>query len=242
MEALARRAGPATRAERAGIEEEALTRDREEEIMREIGTRVRGHAVRYQPHEVRESFVSGRPMLTYQELFIIEEMKRRNTVAGVTEQSVAAVARRMIGTGGVPAITGSNAGAIYFNIQSQIDALRLAVSRPFHDIPAGPTTPYAGQFRERRRRASAELIRWYDALPGTVSGSSRSLGKAARFLEWTLIAEKMSDEWVQATGASLYGSNTRQIQATRRAHHDFLTTRLPTYLRGLPPLRSSSTP
>jgi hypothetical protein len=84
------RVGEVTRVEEAGVEEEARTRLRERQVMADIAAqepwraRTGGAAVKPVPRraeeltgEVRDSFRSGWPMLTYPEGFIIEEMKRQ---------------------------------------------------------------------------------------------------------------------------------------------------------------------
>ncbi|MBC8461377.1 MAG: DUF4157 domain-containing protein [Deltaproteobacteria bacterium] len=99
--------GAITRAEEAGVREEATTRERENEIMAQITaseawTKHTGGAAvppaLAKEKEVRESFISGFPKLTYQEFFIIGEMKSINSVAGVDEEKVRPIARKILST------------------------------------------------------------------------------------------------------------------------------------------------
>lgn len=95
--------GPVATAEQAGIAEEAQTRARENEIMDEIAAAQRWTltATPARPAEVREILRTGWPQLTYQEYFIIEEMKRRKRVPNLDEQQAVLAARRMVGSRGV---------------------------------------------------------------------------------------------------------------------------------------------
>lgn len=79
----------------AGTWEEATTRDREEEIMKEIKLgepweHYTGDAdyqpIDYEPNKkVRESFGSGLPQLTYEERFIVEEMFSQTRFPGINK-------------------------------------------------------------------------------------------------------------------------------------------------------------
>ena len=99
--------GEVTRIEEAGIKEESSTRDTENQIMKEIqaseawktnlsGTDIPPSATKEK--EIRNEFVSGLPKLTYQEFIIVEEMKNRNQVAGVNEETARPIARSMLST------------------------------------------------------------------------------------------------------------------------------------------------
>ena len=111
MKKMARYAGAVTKAERRRVREEALTRDREAEIMEEIRNNdawksrtggAKPRAISYQPEDVRGSFISGLPKLTYQEFFIIEAMKKRyrSALGKMDEREVHSAARGMVGEGG----------------------------------------------------------------------------------------------------------------------------------------------
>ena len=101
-----RQYGEVTRSEQAGVHEEAQTRLQERRIMAEIAgqepwrTLTGGAAVERVPRraselygEVRGSFISGWPMLTYQEYFIIGAMKDNTRVTGIDERRAHAIAR-----------------------------------------------------------------------------------------------------------------------------------------------------
>lgn len=87
------RGGAVTRQVRLRLREESRTRQREHEVLQEIqaspdwasllGTQ-RVPVTPHQPEDVRASFVSGEPRLTYQESFIVDAMQRRYAT-GMTE-------------------------------------------------------------------------------------------------------------------------------------------------------------
>lgn len=103
------RIGSVTRAEEAGVREEAQTIFEERQIITDIvsqeawGSLTRNADIEPVPEraedlheEVRGSFRSGLPKLTYQEGFIIEEMKRLNRVSGMNEAEALEAAQALI--------------------------------------------------------------------------------------------------------------------------------------------------
>jgi hypothetical protein len=130
-----RGAGAVTSAEEAGVAEERQTRTRENEIMDEIAS-AQGWSVSPTParaEDVRASFRSGRLMLTYQEYFIVEEMKRRNRVPRLDEAQAVAAARQMAETGGVESVSPGSVSTFTFD--------RAAVTRHRGTAAAVPVEP-----------------------------------------------------------------------------------------------------
>lgn len=112
-----RGAGSVTIAEEAGVREESQTRTRENEIMADIAA-AQGWTdtpTPASPENVRGSFRSGLPKLTYQEYFIIEEMKQRNRVSGLDEARVVTEARSMAATGGVENVSAGSTSVFTFD-------------------------------------------------------------------------------------------------------------------------------
>jgi hypothetical protein len=184
--------GAVTRAEEAGVTEEAQTRRRENEVMEEIAA-AQSWSVTPTParrEDVRASFRSGLPMLTYQEYFIVEEMKRRNRVSRLDETQAVAAARQMAATGGLEYVSPASTGTFTFDaaavarhggiaaavpveppsIDDALECARLGQSsRPPADMSAACTEllrilrgsdPLPYEPVERRARMHAILMNW----------------------------------------------------------------------------------
>lgn len=157
--------GRITRIEQGMIIEEAITRTRENRIMEQISasplwsehTRQRGFNRSGETDaEIRNSFTSGLPKLTYQEFFIIEEMKNRNRVEGVDEGPIRLAARNLIRNGSLKPISGPNANDESFSISmSQIDQSRRLIAEPPPSRP--PTISNARQCIETYNRNRRNL-------------------------------------------------------------------------------------
>ncbi len=103
--------GSVTRYEEAMIREEARTRAKENEIMQQIydaGGLQRSDLAQAGQEDVRNSFKSGFPKLTYQEYFIIEEMKRRTYFSAIIEANAVRAANQMIDTRTVDSVRPGN--------------------------------------------------------------------------------------------------------------------------------------
>lgn len=217
-----RASGPVAPAEQAEISEEAGTRRRENEIMAEIGA-AQGWtlaATPATPAAVRESLRSGLPRLTYQEYAIIEEMKRRNRVAGLNEDTAVTVARRMVASRGVPPVSIREADEFRFGASRlQLHAER---ARGEFRVPAGPSTEMRIEIQRQQTEASTAFVTWYNDLAQPV----RTNAHTASFFQWLLIAESMSAEW-QRVGHVDAG--------VRRRHFEFLREIMGrALLRGVP--------
>lgn len=186
------RAGAVTIAEEAGVLDEAQTRTRENEIMTDIAA-TQGWTDSPTPagvENVRSSFRSGLPMLTYQEYFIIEAMKQRNRVAGMDEAQTVTAARQMAATGGVAYVSPGSTGVFTFDpdaltrhqrtaatapvaplhIDEALECARLGQSRrPPANLSAGCNEllrilrgegPLPYETAERRERMRDILMRW----------------------------------------------------------------------------------
>jgi len=201
--------GPVAAAEQTEISEETGTRTRENEVMAEIGA-ARGWTLPATPAtsaEVRASLRSGLPRLTYQEYAIIDEMKRRNRVAGLDEGAAVAAARRMVATRGVPAVDRGEAAEFRFGA-SQLQLHRERAGGE-HRVPAGPYTEMRIEMQRRQTEASTAFVAWYNGLGQTVHADAHT----ASFFQWVLIAESMSAEWLRIGHAD---------PLVRRRHFEFL--------------------
>jgi len=105
--------GPVAQVEARGVAEESRTRAGEYEIMDQItasapwATYCAGAALPRageSAREVRSSFVSGWPKLTYQEFFIIEGLKAMFRPAGGDDRQAARAARLILDEGGLPSV------------------------------------------------------------------------------------------------------------------------------------------
>jgi hypothetical protein len=234
--------GAVTRHVRGRLREEGRTRQRENEVMREIqahatwrrlvgSTRV--PAAQYQPQQVRTSLVSGTPRLTYEERFIVEAMQARYRVAGVDVDRARQVARDMVGTGMVDAVERTQLRD-YVITNAAIERYRgLAAS----EHAAGPITVYGSQVEGESARVLTErmagyFVRWFDALPAALTQrcparrsrvrrclTARGV-RAMRLFAWLLVAEQMGREWQRLTGGG--SASAADINRLRRNHLQFL--------------------
>jgi hypothetical protein len=269
--------GSITRVEEASIGEEKSTRAREIEILEEINAAGTLAAKVVAPYagtgaeEVRADFRSAPPKLTYQEFAIIEAKKNQNRVAGLVEDEVTALARRLL-THKAPRVetvddfelTTKEIGR-FREIGAETppaEALTYPAAKDCVNRFYGPFTSPKGlpdggaasaaciefmtfaraaglsapissdrlldvwnEFRARRDiRAEAiatgsEVARFLDR----VAAADRA--RAIEFLEWTMIAEAMAEEWKPFER----GSDPK----IRGLHLDLLAKRLGAALAGI---------
>ena len=177
--------GPVTGAEQAGIAEEAQARARENEIMAEIAG-AQGWTLTptpATPAEVRESLRTGWPQLTYQEYFIIEEMKRRKRVPNLDEQQAVLAARRMIGSGGVGYVSPAAAGTFTINRAALSRHRQTAGNRPVEPLGIDDAMTCANLFDRPRLPPGVSpgcqellrILRGWSPLPGERVARHREL-------------------------------------------------------------------
>lgn len=271
-----RGAGEVTRSEEAFIAEEASTRASETAIMAEIATSPEWQELTRSPapeptpaglEDVRNSFRSGIPRLTYQESNIIEQERDRARVAGFDEALALRVARAF-----KPIAFASTESLSEFTISPEQDASWRSMAKqsqpvepPSFEEAKACVQTYLPKVRRTREIPSlpnpaCEMIldaavRYDDQSDEMILNLLKRLGERAHFrrqgisegqdyvalidgvnpgqrasakvfVEWLMVAERMSDEWL-ALGAK------EPDAATRRKHLDFLSARIGAPLKGI---------
>ena len=151
-----RGAGTVTSAEESGITEEAGTRATENEIMAEIASS-QGWTLTPTPtgaEEVRADLRSGLPRLTYQEFFIVNEMKNRNRVPGLDEASAVSAARDMVGTHAVGYVGQESVAGFTFTANTVQSERRLAAQTPIAPLGIEEALECARQGQSNRPPAN----------------------------------------------------------------------------------------
>jgi len=205
--------GAVTVVEEAGVAEEAQTRARENEIMAEIAASEgwTDTPTPAKPNDVRASLRSGLPKLTYQEYFIVEEMKRRSRMPGLDEAQAIGAARKMAATGGVEYVSPRSTSTFTFDkgavarhaeiaasspvappgLDDAMNCARLAQSsRPPVDVSAGclqlqrilrGEPPLPYEDPPRRARVRDILMKWKS---GPYQLQLESYHSSSAFVEW----------------------------------------------------------
>ncbi len=252
--------GRVKRIVRGRVREEAQTRQLEDEIMDEIaaspagqahnithptpasgirppsGQRARNRWWAARDAEVRASFMSGLPKLTYEESFIVQQMTSGYQVPGVDQVSAALAARNMVATQMINSVRVSNQS--YFNYDNTM--VNFHRRRAGGARPAGPTTHfgtiYGTSAAQIAQQTSNIFWTWFQTLPPALYTTNQSSNevtltpqgrRAMHLFEWLLIAERISREWQQL------GVRTPDPQILREHLLFFRDVRVTRGLRGL---------
>jgi hypothetical protein len=194
--------------EMKGVTEEIDTRGREAKVMQELNLpRDPGST---DAAQVRSDFWSGRPQMTYQEMFIVEAMKNENRVASLTDEKAEELARMFMPP---EAPSGKTVGKFTINVgrQRRNIGLPLPPEPPAYSVAKEWRNNFAGKFFP-----SKELSRIQDAPKEAVE----FLGRFFAYPSNDELVEMIHEMWLK-----------RQIVETEIAHGSLFTS----FLRGVPP-------